>query len=260
MLGLGVGITYSPYNGDGTCKTQDQVNTDFDQINGYQVVRMYGVDCNQVVTILSAAKAKGMKVLAGIIDITNVSGDLSTLITDAGSNLGMIDTVVIGNELVNQGKNSVADVVAAVGAARSQLKGAGYTGNVVTVDTFNAIIANPELCLVSDFCAANCHAFFNNEVEASGAGAFVLEQAKLVSAAAGNKNTVITESGWPSQGDSNGAAVPSEANQQAAIASLKASFSGNLFVFNAFNDLWKQNGPGTFNAEQYWGIMGTSNS
>jgi exo-beta-1,3-glucanase (GH17 family) len=198
--------------------------------------------------------------LAGIINISNVAGDLNTLISAVGGNWGIIDTVSIGNELVNTGKNTVAEVLAALGAARSQLRGAGFTGSIVTVDTFNAIIDNPVLCLESDFCAANCHAFFNDQVEASGAGAFVLKQAQLVSQAAGGKNTVITESGWPSQGDANGVAVPSLANQQAAIASLKAAFSGNLFVFDAFNDLWKTNGPGTFNAEQWWGILGTSSS
>jgi exo-beta-1,3-glucanase (GH17 family) len=257
MLGLGVGITYSPYNGDGTCKTADQVNSDFGQINGYQIVRMYGVDCNQVPNIISAAKGKGMKIFAGIFDLTNVSGDIEKLIEGVAGQWSIIDTVSIGNELVNQGKSSVGDVVAAVKAARQQLTAAGFSGSVVTVDTFNAIIDNPQLCEVSDYCAANCHAFFNNEVEASGAGNFVLQQAKLVSQAAGGKNTIITESGWPSQGDANGKAIPSKEAQAAAIASLKNTFSGNLFVFNAFNDLWKKNFPGSFNAEQYWGILGS---
>ncbi|KAK4946877.1 Cell surface mannoprotein mp65, partial [Elasticomyces elasticus] len=126
---------------------------------------------------------------------------------------------------------------------------------IVTVDTFVAIIANPELCRASDYAAANCHAFFDGGVTAQGAGAFVLSQAQAVSKACGGKNTVITESGWPSQGNANGAAVPSLSNQKDAINSLKSHFSSNMVLFTAFNDMWKKNNAGTFGAEQYWGII-----
>ncbi|RMY24767.1 hypothetical protein D0865_16374, partial [Hortaea werneckii] len=64
--------------------------------------------------------------------------------------------------------------------------------------------------------------------------------------------TWITESGWPTQGESNGAAVPGTANQRAAIDSLKSAFSGNLILFTAYNDMWKSNNAGTYGAEQFW--------
>lgn len=59
---------------------------------------------------------------------------------------------------------------------------------------------NPELCKASDYCAINCHAFFDGKVTADKAGPFVANWAKMVSDAAGGKTTVITETGWPSQG------------------------------------------------------------
>ena len=66
----------------------------------------------------------------------------------------------------------------------------------------------------------------------------------------------MTESGWPTQGDSNGAAIASQENHQAAISSLKASFGGgtNLILYGMYNDLWKKDGPTTFGAEKYWGV------
>lgn len=222
------------------------------------MVRLYGVDCNQLSTVGSAAIAKGMKIFAGVYDISQTASEIASIIAAFGSNWSNVHTVSVGNELINTGAASVPQVVAAIGTARGLLSAAGYSGPVVTVDTWDAIIANPALCQASDYAAANAHAFFTPTVVASGAGAYVLGCAQAVSQACGGKNTMITESGWPSQGSANGVAVPSEANQQAAIASLKSTFSDNLILFNAYNDLWKQNNAYTFGAEQYWGIYGTS--
>ena len=197
-----------------------------------------------------------MKVFLGIINISNVSGDLANMISQVSGDWTDVDTVAIGNECVNQGLASASDVVAALGTARGILTGAGYSGSVVTVDTFNAMISNPELCQNSDYCAANCHAFFDPNTSADGAGDFVYTQAQNVGAAAGGKNVVITESGWPNAGQCNGAACPSPENQQTALSSLKSKFTANIFLFTAFDDCWKQ--PGQYSVEQHWGMLGGS--
>ena len=191
--------------------------------------------------------------IAGVYDISQVSSETQTLIDAAKSNWDAIDTVVVGNEAVSDGLASVDQVVAAVSQARSMLQAAGYNGRVVTVDTSAQVIDNQQLCQVSDFAAANCHAFFNADLTADQAGSYV-----LVSQACGGNDTMITESGWPTAGDTNGMAVPSEENQSIAIASLKSAFSDNIVLFSAFNDAWKQNTPATFGAEQFWGIYGNA--
>lgn len=252
----GYGITYSPYNSDNSCKTQDQVNKDFESINGYGWVRIYGTDCNQASTVISAASAKGMKTFAGIYDINQVEDSVNLIKEAVNGDWSKIHTIAVGNEGVNAGTYTVPQVKAAVDNARSCLSAVGYTGKIVTVDTFVAIIANPDLCEVGDYVAANCHAFFDGGVTADKAGDFVVQQAQRVSAACNGKDTMITESGWPSSGSSNKLAVPSTENQKAAVDSLKSSFSSNLILFTAFNDYWKQNNAGTFGAEQYWGIYG----
>lgn len=254
----GYGLSYSPYNSDGSCKTPSEIQSDLNAFSGYGMLRIYGTDCDQVANVLPVASARNMKLFAGIYDLTDVSSEVQTIVAAAKNNWDAIDTISVGNEAVNSGTASVAQVVSAVNSARSLLKAAGYNGKVVTVDTFNAIIANPELCQVSDFAAANCHAFFDSSISASQAGSYVKEQAQNVQKACGGKTTVITESGWPSNGEANGAAVPSEANQKAAISSLRSSFSDNLVLFSAFNDAWKQNFDGSFGAEQYWGIYGNA--
>ena len=66
---------------------------------------------------------------------------------------------------------------------------------------------------------------------------------------------LVPESGWPTAGNTNGAAVPSTSNQQTAVASLKSSVS-DIVLFQAYNDGWKP--PGPWNVEQHWGMYVTS--
>ena len=259
--GSSYGITYSPYNSDQSCKTSDQISKDLATLDGYGMIRMYGTDCDQAGPIIGAAKSKGWKVFAGLFNIKDVESQVAQLKTavqnNAGGDWSIIDTVSVGNEGVNNGQYSVGDVKAAVDATKACLP-SEYKGDVVTVDTFIAVINNPELCTVGDYTAVNCHAFFDGGVTAEKSGQWVLEQAQRVSQACGNadRKVVITEAGWPSSGSTNGKAVPSKENQAAAVKDLKSAFTSNLILFTAFNDYWKQNSAATFGVEQYWGIYG----
>lgn len=259
--GSGLGITYSPYNSDNSCKTADQISQDLATLDGYSMIRMYGVDCAQSGPIMKAAKTKNMKVMAGLFDIKDVNSQIETLkaavASDADNDWSVIDTVSVGNEGINNGQYSIADISAAVSAAKSALP-SEYKGSVVTVDTFIAVINNPGLCGVGDYTAVNCHAYFDGGVTAEKSGKWVLEQTQRVSEACGNpdRKVVVTEAGWPSKGQTHGQAVPSYENQQAAVKDLKDNFSSNLFLFTAFNDYWKQNAADTYGVEAYWGIYG----
>ncbi|KAJ5172895.1 hypothetical protein N7492_005488 [Penicillium capsulatum] len=256
------GISYSPYNADRSCKSQAQVNNDFDQLSANAFVRIYGTDCEQTKTVTTAARQHKMQVFAGIYDLTDFPNSLkpfseAATLPSGDKDWSIFHTIAIGNELVNGGHNSPGEVTDAVNKARPILREQGYKGPVVTVDTFSQLLQHPELCHVSDYCAANCHAFFDATQQPHHAGPYALEQAHSVSDAAGGKRTIITESGWPHGGDANGAAVPSPENQDVALASLRRSFahrSEDLVLFTAFDDLWKEDNQWTFNAERFWGI------
>lgn len=251
------GITYSPYNGDGSCKSAGQVKSDLAQLKGFNLIRLYGVDCNQVPNVL-AALSPGQKIFAGIFNVGNIAGDISTLASavSAAGGWSVVDTVSIGNELVNSGQANVGQIQSYVDQGRSALKAAGYNGPVVSVDTFIAVINNPGLCACSDYVAVNAHAFFDGHVVAENAGDWVLQQLQRVSSACGGKKVVITESGWPNRGNANGQCVPGVQQQQAAIASIKSKCGDATILFNAFDDLWKSDNAYTFGAEKYWGIYG----
>ena len=231
--------------------------TDLQNVSGYEVIRLYGTDCNQVANVVAATKGQ-VHLFLGIFDINSIPSEVQTISSAVNGNWAIVNAINVGNELVNSGSASAGQVTAAIGTARAALKAAGYTGPVATVDTMIAMKNNIELCTASDFCAINCHAFFDGNTPPSGAGAFVKKWADQISQAAGGKTTVVTESGWPTQGGPNGMAVPSQANHETAIASLKASFGQNLVLYGMYNDLWKKDSASTFGAERYWGIYGNA--
>ncbi|KAK3321669.1 cell wall glucanase [Apodospora peruviana] len=258
------GVTYSPYNSDGTCKTAAQVFADIQQLEGgYSMIRIYGTDCDQIANVMTAADAIGASVFLGIFDIDDLEAQIAALV-DAVLNHGgwsLVDTVSVGNELVNNGQATPDQVMDAVTAARAVLRVKGYAGPVVTVDTFIAVQQHPVLCDASDYCAMNVHAFFDPNTSADQAGNFVLRQVANVREVLADRTqrVVVTEAGWPTQGNANDKAVPGKQNQLTATKSIVSEFGGqeglgNLILFTAFNDPWKKAEPGTFYAEQFWGM------
>ena len=253
--GGGYGICYDLMATSG-CRSTGQMNSElgFLKSQGFGMARSYDIGCD-VGGFVSAAGNNGMSVIIGINLINNVVNDINTLISKVGGNWGPVHTVNVGNEIVNSGLGSADQVAGAVNQARGILRGAGYKGNVVAVDTFNQHTSFPAICAASDYCAANAHAFFDPQTSAPNAGQFVKNAHDQVARIANGKKVVITESGWAKSGAAEGASVPGVAQQQQAVASLKQAFSGNqdeLYLFQAYDATYKA--PGSRGVETSFGI------
>lgn len=255
------GISYAPYRADHQCKSQADVDDDIARMSGkYSVIRVYGTDCDQVSMMYKAAKANNFKLFLGVWEPSAVEREANKIIAGVNGDWDIVHTVSVGNELVNNGQATPEDVMAAVKKARTILRAAGYQGPVVAVDTFMAVQAHPILCEESDYCAINAHAFFDSTTSASQAGTWLANTVKQVKSALSTPmRVVVTESGWPVNGVANGLAVPGLANQKMALDSIHEAFAsnpGDVFLFSAYNDLWKTKTMATFNADQFWGING----
>lgn len=255
------GVSYAPYRGDHQCKSEDEIKQDFSELAGsYSLVRIYGTECDQVSKIYPCAKANNMKLFLGIWDINDVHNEARLIIDTINGDWDIVDTISVGNELVNNNAATPAQVLAAVDEARTILSAAGYKGPVLTVDTFMAVQEHPELCEKSEYCAINAHAFFDSHTSADGAGKWLSDTVKDVkSKLSSDKRVVVCETGWPTKGDSNGKAVPGLSQQGSALKAIEEAFSehpDDIILFSAFNDHWKKPEPATFHAEQYWGIDG----
>ena len=76
--GFGSAVAYTPYNADQSCKSSSQVAADFQKISGYEVVRLYGTDCDQVSNVIAATHGS-VKLLLGIFDIDSIQSEVQTI-------------------------------------------------------------------------------------------------------------------------------------------------------------------------------------
>lgn len=254
----GGGITYSPYTKSGQCKTASEVASDISKLKGYGLIRLYSVDCSGIQNVVSAISSS-QKLYLGVWSIDNLDNDLSLLaqqINSGSRGWSAVHTVAIGNELVNAGTKTATQVANAVKEARLwfKLNAPSYSGYIVTVDTLAAVMNDASMCDISDYLAVNCHPYFSG-VEASTSGTWLKSQvASLKSHCNNGKDILVTESGWPSYGNTVGDAVPSLQNQYAAVKDLGNVMGSSVIMFTMYNDYWKD--PGSWNVEQHWGIYG----
>lgn len=255
------GISYAPYRADHGCKSASDIDDDFHKFaSDYSVVRIYGTDCDQVSHVYRSAKGMEVKLILGVWDIHDVENEASKIVAGLDGDWDIVHSISVGNELVNNGHAHPQQVIDAMRQARKILRDGGYQGPVVTVDTFIATEKYPELCEESDYCAINAHPFFDSTMKAGDAGKWLAGTVERVQSKLSKPmHIVITETGWPMDGASNGLAVPGLDNQKLAIDSIKEAFAdhpGDVVLFSAFNDLWKEKSMATYNVDQFWGIGG----
>lgn len=254
----GAGITYSPYTNSGLCKTASEVKLDIEMLLAYKIIRLYSVDCLGIENVVSAISSL-QKLFLGIWNIEAWATDLPSMaeqVLTGSRGWDAVHTVSIGNEVVNLGTNTVAQVKSAVASARLWFKSnaSDYSGYIVAVDTLAAVMADASMCDISDYLAVNCHPYFSG-VEALTSGTWLKSQVEsLLSHCNNGKDILITESGWPTYGDTIGLAVPSEDDQYLAIKALASVMGSEVIMFTTYNDYWKN--PGAYNVEQHWGIYG----
>lgn len=254
----GGGITYSPYTKGGQCKTADEVASDMKMLRSYGLIRLYNVDCSGIQNVMKNL-GPNQKAYLGVWSIDNLNNDLGSLkeqVESSSRGWSGVHTIAIGNELVNAGTKTPSQIQDAVNEARSWLKSnaSSFSGYVVSVDTLAAVMKDKLMCDISDYLAVNCHPYFSG-VEASTSGSWLKQQVNQLKQHCGNgKEVLVTESGWPTSGNTVGKSVPSISNQMLAVKSLGDVMGELVIMFTTYNDYWKN--PGPYNVEQHWGIYG----
>ncbi|RUS25214.1 glycoside hydrolase superfamily [Jimgerdemannia flammicorona] len=263
------GITYTVYSASGQCLSEAQVTNDVALMKsaGITHIRMYGQDCDGLNYVLNALKGSTIKVLAGIWFSddarykTEISSFLAILRSQPSSVLSTnLMGVVVGNENVNSHFMNENTLIAHIKDASAQIKGAGFNSVKITTseppNTYTKTIMDLS---VIDFVLPNVHPYFG-KVDVGQAFSSFMSQVNALKKKTG-KPFIVGETGWPSAGNTFGAAVPSLANEQLYAKDVICKAPGqNLqyFFFEAFDSLWKQ--PGQFGVEQHWGVWNRTTS
>ncbi len=201
--------------------------------------------------ISKAAKAKGLNTMVGAwigVDTKENQKEINALIKLVKNN--QVDIAVVGNETLMRdelGEAQVIDYIAQVKKANPKVL-VGY------VDAYYQFIQRPKLVDACDVILINCYPFWEGStIESS--NAYLKEMYEATRNVAKNKPVIISETGWPSKGESLKGAVPGEEHAMKYFINSQewAKKAGiDVFYFSSFDELWKVGPEGGVGA--YWGL------
>ncbi|CAO3646547.1 unnamed protein product [Cunninghamella blakesleeana] len=251
------GITYTAKHPDGSCHSaQDVLHyvTDFKK-NGIMNIRTYSQECDQLTNIIQAIeKVDTSMSVSAAVWIDGSSGDdeeINTLVSTLSKNKNsakVVKSITVGNESLFSGRLSKEALIAKIQQVKKQLKNAIPVGTVETPSTFPK-----EVIDACDTLGVNIHPYFA-KVKAEEAGKNLEFQYNEFKNKYGHgKSIFVAETGWPSDGETNGASVPSIPNVQKFVNQLSQMNHINYYYFEAQDSNWKNGGE--FGVETHFGLF-----
>ena len=165
-------------------------------------------------------------------------------------NQGFIDIAAVGNEVLYRDELSIAQLVSYI----NRVKAALPQVQVGYVDAYYKFSKYPELVEACDVILSNCYPFWEGcPIDYS-----IHHMKKMYHQAQGvsqGKKVIITETGWPNKGGSEGGANPSDANAMKYFINTQewsANDNIDIFYFSSFDESWKVGAEGDVGA--YWGL------
>ena len=163
---------------------------------------------------------------------------------------GYVDIAAVGNEVMYRKDLTEDELLVFIRKVKAEIPNipVGY------VDAYYEFSHRPLVTELCDVILCNCYPFwegcpFDNSLDYMKA---MYNQAKDV---ANGKEVIITETGWPSMGESLKGAMPSERNARDYFINTQLWSSNDnipVFYFSSFDESWKVGAEGIVGA--YWGI------
>jgi exo-beta-1,3-glucanase (GH17 family) len=166
---------------------------------------------------------------------------------------GDVDMAVVGSEVLHRGDLPIETLIAALKDARSQIP---RSVPVTTADTWEQYLAHPELLAVVDAVYVNYYPYWSGVSIDSAMDTLAAWHDEVVAYAAG-RPVIVSETGWPSAGDTVGSAVPSEDNASRFFLEFVTWARMNdveYTYFSAIDEPWKAQYEGPQGA--HWGYRG----
>ncbi len=248
------GLCYSAYEEGqkpGDNLTMEQVRRRMAIIAPYtKWVRSFScIEGNEFVP--QAAREFGLKTLVGAWlgkDKELNEQEIEGLISLAKN--GHVDIAAVGNEVMYRKDLTEDELLGYMYRVKEALPGVpvGY------VDAYYEFSHRPKITEACDVVLANCYPFWEScHIDYS---LMYMKQMYQQAVQAGNgKKVIITETGWPSQGQDHDGAEPSAENFMKYFinAQLWSKEDGiEMFYFSSFDESWKVGAEGDVGA--YWGL------
>lgn len=264
FLGINYGPFHHPGQAPGTPIPDSQFSSDLAILcQKFTYIKTYGDDqasnLNQIVPI-AAAKFPQLKIYQGVFENTSHNSAankiyLETAISLANAYPNTVAAIVVGNECLNTDSNpnpiSVTQLIADLQYVRKKLTQVGV--QVTTGLGYQAALEyGAQLEPYVDSMMINIYPFYA-PVAISGAISNLVSNYNMFNGKFSGKQVIIGETGWPSGGNPNGAAIPSVTNEATYTQQIifNANQLGSTFLFSAFNEPWliSQNSWGP-----HWGL------
>lgn len=164
---------------------------------------------------------------------------------------GFVDIAAVGNEVMYRKDLSEDELIEFIKKVRDEIP---TTIPVGYVDAYYEFTIKPRITEACDLILTNCYPFWEgSNIEYSLAHMkSMYHQAKSV---ANGKKIIITETGWPSQGESFKDSHPSRENAIKYFINSQLWSKDediDIFYFSSFDESWKVGAEGEVGA--YWGI------
>ncbi len=254
-------VSYAPFRGDqnplsdGTHIPAWQIDEDFARLkNVTDCVRSYSIE-HGLDQIPEIARKHGLKVIQGLWLSSNAAKNETQIATTVGLAKrfpDVIQSVVVGNEVLLRGEISGPDLAGIIRRVKSQV-----SMPVTYADVWEFWLRHREIYDAVDFVTIHILPYWEDfPIPAEQAAAHVDSIRRQMVAAFPDKEILIGETGWPSAGRMREGALPSLANQALVIQGVLALAKRDKFhvnVIEAFDQPWKRRLEGTVGG--YWGLF-----
>jgi len=248
------GICFSPYEGSqkpGDPITETQVRRKLELLRPYaDWIRVFScTEGNEIIPRL--AKEYGFQTLVGAWlgeELDKNELEINALVELA--NNGFVDVAAVGNEVMYREEMEEEELIAYILRVKKQIPKipVGY------VDAYYEFSNRPMITEACDVILANCYPYWEGcHIDYS--LLYMKQMYYQAQQAAPGKRIIITETGWPSQGDALGAAEPGHENALKYFINAQnwSKKEGvEMFYFSAFDESWKVGAEGSVGA--FWGL------
>lgn len=166
------------------------------------------------------------------------------------ANEGCVDIAAVGNEVMYRGDLTEDELLSFIYRVKEQITDVpvGY------VDAYYEFSHRPRITEACDVILANCYPYWEGcDIDYS--LVYMKQMFHQAIDAAGGKKVIISETGWPSQGESLGGAVPSYDNILKYFINTQVWSQQDdieIFYFSSFDESWKVGAEGDVGA--FWGL------